>query len=62
METGIGQAGQERGTGLWAINGLTTYFQNEASFKDNETKFDSILDGKVYDKVNKAYDLILAAA
>lgn len=62
METGIGQAGQERGTGLWAINGLTTYFQNEATYKTEESKFDSILDGAAYNKVNKAYDLILAAA
>ena len=62
METGVGQEGQERGTGLWAINGLTTYFQNAASFKSEESKFDSIIDGAAYDKVNKAYDLILKAA
>jgi hypothetical protein len=62
METGIGQEGQERGTGLWAINGLTTYFQNNASFKNGESKFDSLIDGDAYKKVNKAYDLILAAA
>lgn len=62
METGVGQEGQERGTGLWAINGLTTYFQNEANFKTEESKFDAMLDGATYDKVNKAYNLILAAA
>ncbi len=62
MLTGIGQEGQESGTGLWAINGLTTYFQNNANFKNQESKFDAIMDGGVYDKVNKAYDLILASA
>ena len=62
LETGVGQSGQERGTGMWAINGLTTYFQNAASYKNEESKFDSIIDGAAYDKVNKAYDLILAAA
>jgi phage/plasmid-like protein (TIGR03299 family) len=62
LETGVGQSGQERGTGMWAINGLTTYFQNAASFKSEESKFDALIDGSVYDKVNKAYDLILAAA
>jgi phage/plasmid-like protein (TIGR03299 family) len=62
MESGVGQEGQEKGTGLWAINGLTTYFQNSASYKNGESKFDSIIDGAAYDKVNKAYDLILAAA
>jgi hypothetical protein len=62
LETGVGQSGQERGTGMWAINGLTTYFQNAASFKNEESKFDSVIDGSVYDKVNKAYDMILKVA
>ena len=62
IEVGVGQEGQERGTGLWAINGLTTYFQNTASYKNRESKFDSLMDGDAYKKVNKAYELILQTA
>ena len=62
MENGIGQDLLESGTALWALNGLTTYYQNNANYKDAETKFDSIMDGNVYNKVNKAYDLLLATA
>lgn len=61
MEDGIGQELMESGTALWALNGLTTYYQNNANFKDAETKFDSIMDGNVYNKVNKAYSLLVAA-
>ena len=61
MEVGIGQELIESGTALWALNGLTTYYQNNANFKDAETKFDSIMDGNVYNKVNKAYSLLVAA-
>jgi phage/plasmid-like protein (TIGR03299 family) len=61
MEVGIGQELVESGTALWALNGLTTYYQNNANFKDAETKFDSIMDGNVYNKVNKAYALLTAA-
>lgn len=60
MEDGIGQELIESGTALWALNGLTTYYQNTANFKDAETKFDSIMDGNVYNKVNKAYSLLTA--
>ena len=61
-ESGIGQDILEKGNGLWAINGITSYFQNEANFKNGETMFDNVLDGTVYKKVQKAYDLMLAAA
>lgn len=62
LDNGIGQEGQERGTAQWAINGITSYYQNVQNYKDNETKFDSILDGNVSKKVQKAYDLMLLAA
>lgn len=61
LECGIGQDIQEKGTGLWAINGITTYYQNNANFKNEEAKMDSITEGAIYNKVNKAYDLILTA-
>ena len=62
MESGIGQEGQEKGTALWAINGLTTYFQNVANFSNEEIKFDSLLSGNAYNKVQKLQEALLAAA
>lgn len=61
LESGVGQEGQERGTAMWLMNGLTSYYQNEATERSNEIKFDSLLDGNIYKKVQKAYDLAIAA-
>lgn len=60
MENGIGQDILDKGTALWAINGVTTYFQNEANFKNREVMFDNMMDGNVYKKVNKAYEMLIA--
>lgn len=62
MESGIGQDILDRGNALWALNGITTYYQNEANFKNEEVMFDNIMDGNVYKKVNKAYDMMLQVA
>lgn len=62
LDNGVGQFGQERGTAQWVLNGITSFYQNVQNFKDNETKFDSILDGNVAKKVQKAYDMMLLAA
>ena len=61
MESGIGQDILDKGTALWAINGVTTFFQNEANFKNGEVMFDNMMDGNVYKKVNKAYEMLIAA-
>lgn len=61
LENGIGQDILESGNGLWAINGITTYYQNVANFKNDEVKFDNVTDGNVYKKVQKAYDMLIAA-
>lgn len=61
VESGIGQDILDKGNALWAINGITTYYQNEANFKNDEVKFDNIVDGNVYKKVNKAYEMLIAA-
>ena len=47
---------------MWLMNGMTSYFQNEATERSEEIKFDSILDGNIYKKVQKTFDLCLAAA
>jgi hypothetical protein len=62
MESGIGQDILDNGNGLWALNGITTYYQNKANYKNQEVMFNNIMDGNVYKKVNRAYDMILAAA
>jgi phage/plasmid-like protein (TIGR03299 family) len=62
MEGGIGQDILESGNALWALNGITTYYQNQANFKNNEVMFDNMMDGNVYKKVNRAYDMMLMAA
>lgn len=61
MESGVGQDILESGNGLWVINGITSFYQNEAKFKNDEVKLDSVLDGNIYKKVNKAYDILVAA-
>lgn len=60
MESGVGQDFGERGTAMWALNGLTTYYQNAAKFRDDEQKFLSITNGTAASKVQKFYDLALA--
>ena len=60
METGIGQDICERGTALWAINGLTTYFQNERNYRNEEMKLDSVLQGHAAHKLQQAYELLIA--
>ena len=62
IESGVGQEYGERGTGLWAINGLTSYYQNHSSFRTDEIKLDSILHGNVSAKINAACALIEAEA
>lgn len=60
--SGVGQSDIVSGNGLWLINGITTYFQNSRKFKDEEQKFDSIMDGGAYKALNKASELILEVA
>ena len=51
----------ECGNGLWVLNGVTTFYQNVANFKNDEVKFDNVTDGNVYKKVQKTYDMLIAA-
>lgn len=60
METGIGQDYGERGTGMWVINGLTTYYQNAKNYSSDELKFNNLMTGTAAMKVQKAYDLLVA--
>ena len=51
VENGVGQDYGERGTGLWVMNGITSYYQNTATWRNEELKFDSILHGYTSKKV-----------
>ena len=62
LEQGVGQDIQERGTALWAVNGLTSYYQNEANFSSDEIKFDSLMQGNAYNKVQALQAALLATA
>lgn len=60
IESGIGQEYLQSGNALWLLNGITTYYQNNANYKNEEVKFTSIMDGNVARKVQKAYELVSA--
>lgn len=64
LYTGIGQEVLEPNTGLWLINGITTYYQNEQVWKDEEKKFDSIIEsnGYVQKRLQNAYELVDSVA
>ena len=59
---GIGQDKGTVGTGLWAINGLTTYFQNGRNYgterEGKENKFTSLVDGNSKLALQKAFDYV----
>lgn len=65
LHSGIGQRELSvgAGNGLWLINGITTYYQNNFNWgDDNERKFDAIIGGSVEAKMQTAFKLINAAA
>lgn len=61
IDNGIGQENW-RGSGLWVLNGVTTYFQNHSNYKNNTVKLDSLMEGNANKKMQKAYDSIYALA
>lgn len=63
LHNGIGQKDLDSGTGLWALNALTTLYQNHTdNFKDEETKFDAIMEGRVFKELNTTYNEIMKYA
>ena len=60
IHEGVGQDSIESGNGLWLINGVTSFYQNNANYKNEEVKFSSIMDGNVARRVQKAYELLSA--
>lgn len=59
---GIGQNAYE-GSKLWLANGITTYYENDYDWKDNNTKIESInAEGYASKQVDKAFDLLTRMA
>ena len=58
LEKGVGQEYGVRGTGMWFINGLTTYFQNAKKFRNEEQEFDSIMQGLSAQRLQTAYNMV----
>ena len=51
------------GNGLWLVNGVTTYYQNNFDWKDDEErKFNALMDGSVQVKLQKVYENLMKAA
>ena len=53
-----GQKFGEKGTALWMMNGITSYYQNVNKQADDTKKMDSILNGSIKEKVNEALLMI----
>ena len=63
LHNGVGQKEcNDKGTGLWLYNGITTLFANHTDYKIQEKKFDSIFGGKADISQQKVFDNILLAA
>lgn len=60
IASGIGQNMIEAGTALHLINGITTHYQNNVAWKDNEKKFNAIIDGSVQTKLQSVFDNLWA--
>ena len=60
IHEGVGQDIMQSGNALWLLNGITSFYQNNATYKNNEVKLASIMDGNVAKKVQKAYELVSA--
>lgn len=58
VEKGVGQEYGERGTGLWVMNGITSFYQNNAEWRDERVKLDSILNGYTSKKVLEACTMV----
>lgn len=58
IENGIGQE-YYRGSKLWIINGLTTFFHNELKHSSPEAEFTSTFYGDINKKVQTAYDRLV---
>lgn len=62
IHEGVGQDIMQSGNALWLLNGITSYYQNNVTYKNDEVKFSSIMTGNVFDNVKTAYEKVLKLA
>lgn len=64
VHSGVGQDVDYKGTGMWLLNGITTYNQNAKDYKrgGDLRKFDGLMDGEENKQMQFAHDLILRCA
>lgn len=60
-QTGVGQSGIV-GTAYGLMNGVTYYFDHLMNYKDDDSKFKNIIEGRSAKMVNQSMDLILELA
>lgn len=59
IDEGVGQE-FHRGTGLWVMNGITTYFQNSRDYRNATSKLETLSDNKYTDLLTSGSNLILS--
>jgi phage/plasmid-like protein (TIGR03299 family) len=61
--TGVGQEIiAEKNTGFSLVNAVTTYYQNNFKWKNDEKKFDAIIGGSVQDKLQRTFNNVMLLA
>lgn len=60
VENGVGQD-LYRGSKLWLLNGVTSFFHNEVKYSSPETEFLSVMGGDIKNKVQAAYNRLVEA-
>jgi len=58
--TGVGQQNLTSGTGLWLINGITTFFQNKWNFRSDESRMNSLFGGRAQRALQSSYLQLMA--
>jgi phage/plasmid-like protein (TIGR03299 family) len=58
IDQGVGQ-NYHRGTALWVLNGITTYFQNARDYRSDLTKLDALSDNKYSEMLTNGTKVLL---
>ncbi len=60
VESGVGQELGVKGSGMWLVNGITSFYQNVFDYKTKENMFDSIQNGRAARMMQTVYELVLS--
>jgi len=58
IDQGVGQE-QHRGSALWVLNGITSFYQNTKEYRSESTKLDAFTDNKYLDLVTNGTKVLL---